>query len=350
MYETKKSNLLKCIEPFHNFRCLKCEKSTNTCQFGRSYSEGSSLKGYMSKELIRFGTEQDSMDPNEDKNHNMNQPIQMLIGCTTKETNLFRSQKANGIFGLYHKSNSKFKLIQPRRFSRIQQIFSTMETIQKPRTSHYAQELQVAILHWEDGDRIDGKIQRYNLHPINLTHHSTFRSRQFRYAFVTKVEDNYVFKRAKTRKIESMALDSGTTYAYFQTSVFRYIEQTGTKYCAKSKKRCGGLKQFKGDLCLEYKHQSYDTLEDFLNSFPTLAFTLQGGSAYNWLPRNYLRLTPNNFDPSSKTYCIMMLESKDGIKPMLGNMFMRGHDILFDRNNKKISFVEADCNVDPLNE
>ena len=91
MYETSKSNYLKCIEPFHNFRCMKCDKTTNSCQFGRTYSEGSSLEGYMSKELIRFGNQLDSMDPDEDANHNMTKPIQMLIGCTTKETNLFKS-------------------------------------------------------------------------------------------------------------------------------------------------------------------------------------------------------------------------------------------------------------------
>ena len=164
------------------------------------------------------------------------------------------------------------------------------------------------------------------------------------------MEDSYIFKRARTRKIPPMSLDSGTTYSYLPAPVMSYLEQTGTKYCSKSKKRCGGLKQFQGDLCVEYKQTEYGSIEDFFNSFPTLYFTLSGGATFNWLPRNYLRKTPNNFDTSSKVYCILILQSSSSIKPMLGNMFMRGHDILFDRSSNSVSFVEADCNTDPLNE
>ena len=106
---------MPCKEKFGNYGCQSCAKSSNTCQFAivsfilinQHYAEGSAISGDMIKEKVMFGNAYDNMDSGEDQNHNITQPMVMLLGCTTKEEgDLFRSQKANGIAGLFAKSNS----------------------------------------------------------------------------------------------------------------------------------------------------------------------------------------------------------------------------------------------------
>jgi hypothetical protein len=69
-------------------------KASDPCTFAISYAEGSSLSGIIIEDEIQFegGSEGES--------------IRTSFGCTTKETNLFYTQAANGIFGLAPKRQS----------------------------------------------------------------------------------------------------------------------------------------------------------------------------------------------------------------------------------------------------
>jgi hypothetical protein len=69
----------------------------NRCSFQTSYSEGSSLEGVFVNKLIRFG-----------ENYNLTEGKYAPIGCTTSETHLFLTQKADGIMGL---ANSEHNFI-----------------------------------------------------------------------------------------------------------------------------------------------------------------------------------------------------------------------------------------------
>lgn len=64
------------------------KSGTEACTFSISYAEGSSLSGIIIEDQIQF--ERDSVG----------ESITTTFGCTTKETNLFYTQAANGIFGL----------------------------------------------------------------------------------------------------------------------------------------------------------------------------------------------------------------------------------------------------------
>ena len=67
----------------------------NKCSFKTSYSEGSSLEGIYINELIRFG-----------EDYNLKIGSYSPIGCTTSETHLFFTQKADGIMGLANTENN----------------------------------------------------------------------------------------------------------------------------------------------------------------------------------------------------------------------------------------------------
>jgi hypothetical protein len=73
--------------------CL--QKSPKPCTFLISYAEGSSLSGILIEDAIQF--EQDSEG----------ESITTTFGCTIRETNLFYTQAANGIFGLAPKRKAR---------------------------------------------------------------------------------------------------------------------------------------------------------------------------------------------------------------------------------------------------
>lgn len=78
----------------HFFDCQKEKKcrctKDNRCLFGQSYLEGSSYEGFWVKDSMHFGEE---FHPKLDA-------FNFTFGCISKETNLFYTQKADGILGM----------------------------------------------------------------------------------------------------------------------------------------------------------------------------------------------------------------------------------------------------------
>lgn len=72
----------------------KHKKNANPCTFLISYAEGSSLSGIVIEDEVQF------------ERTSQGESIKTTFGCTTKETNLFYTQAANGIFGLAPKRKS----------------------------------------------------------------------------------------------------------------------------------------------------------------------------------------------------------------------------------------------------
>lgn len=80
-------------------KCMstKCNQAAgiNHCSYSQNYSEGSSLYGHYISEYIGLN-KPEGMDPDTD--------VHMVrydyVGCHTRETNLFTTQKASGIMGI----------------------------------------------------------------------------------------------------------------------------------------------------------------------------------------------------------------------------------------------------------
>lgn len=88
------------------FDKFSCQCQTNRCGFSISYTEGSSLDGYFIDDMVEIGIEEFEI-------HNgTHEPsrLRFLIGCTQRETDMFKQQKADGILGLGFNSNSKSQM------------------------------------------------------------------------------------------------------------------------------------------------------------------------------------------------------------------------------------------------
>jgi hypothetical protein len=72
--------------------------------------------------------------------------------------------------------------------------------------------------------------------------------------------------------------------------------------------------------------------------FPTIKFELEGFVTVEWKPEFYLFAWPE----TPNYYCLGVYSNFDGGN-ILGGIFMRGKDVIFDRGNKRLGFAESEC-------
>lgn len=324
---------LKCGAKFGNYVCKNCDYSRTNCTFYRHYAEGSSLAGQVMIQPVKFGDKGENMDAQEDDDHNIKDPIKIPVGCTNQETGMFLPQKANGIMGLYYNSNTeKFGPnlidqlysgghISTRGFSLCFGTFGGFLTLGKMRT---------------DRHKKGAKVQKLNY--IENTNYMIS-------IYSIKVGNKEVYRKYGRDTRASMKLDSGTTFAYFHADLGGPLIKAIAEFCQKSPKNCGGSRIFSGDTCFSRNKALHPTHQEFLDSFPTvqLKLGLNGEVDYTWSPRNYLRYLPNVMDPRSPSYCNTMMEASPNSTQLLGSMFMRGRDFHFDRLDRRVTIVDANC-------
>ena len=133
----------------------------------------------------------------------------------------------------------------------------------------------------------------------------------------------------------------GSDYKYLSLAK---IKKRFNKFCSKKKSNCGG--ENKWEECYSIDHQEKQNMKHYYRSFPIFTFYFGLGKAYKLYPSDYLVR-----DGDLDQYCVGIQSREDMV---LGAVFMRNYDILFDKTRKLIGFARADCsnsgNVDYYNE
>ena len=132
---------------------------------------------------------------------------------------------------------------------------------------------------------------------------------------------------------EGAFFDTGTTYMYTSHQMFRNIKKRFNKFCDKTHKNCGG--ESKWEECYSIEEEQYEDMDSYFKSFPMFTFHFGGNKPYRWYPQDYL-IKNGDLDQ----YCVGIKPLKDMI---LGAVFMRNYDILFDKTRKLIGFSRSDC-------
>ena len=122
-------------------------------------------------------------------------------------------------------------------------------------------------------------------------------------------------------------IDSGTTYFYANHHVYSSILKTIHSYCEKN--NC--FKFTEKNKCF-FSNENAETL---FKKFPKLLFKLDNNQIYEWRPENYIVKYMNN------KHCIII--NKYYGRVILGGIWMKDHDFVFDRQNKTVTIYKANC-------
>mmetsp|Transcript_10023 Transcript_10023/g.9951 ORF Transcript_10023/g.9951 Transcript_10023/m.9951 type:complete len:421 (+) Transcript_10023:125-1387(+) len=304
------SSVLNCNQ---NIPCSPCKN--DQCGYSQSYAEGSSIAGILVEDFIMFG---------DDFQHSKR--VKFVFGCHNRETNLFRTQKADGIMGL--------AFAKSRMPTLVDALFSDHDI---------STDIFAICFGKNDGYMtIGGYNSTLHLSEVmwaNL-HDDTFYSINWH---GLKVDGNNIELSANDFSRQygtGTIVDSGTTFVYLHQPLYEALWSHFESACSKPGK-CDGDKAYipsEPHMCYNYDSGKYPDIYDFYDTFPVLTLLIDNIEV-QWLPENYLFAWPAY--PNS--YCLGIYNDGQGCN-VLGGIFSRGMDVIFDRTTNKIGFADSECN------
>ena len=309
------ASVIECSSSHCNLVTSLCNKEKQ-CGFSISYSEGSSLSGIYINDTIRVGD-----DYQNEKGYHL------PIGCTVRENNLFFTQLADGIMGLSN-SDKCFvtmlyneKIIKRNLFSLCLSQYGGYFSIGEINTTYHLEKNIKYI-------------------PIN--------SSGFYNIIVDSIKINsnvITVGDSKGNNNYRAIVDSGTTITYIPKLFAQKIIENIQSYCNKeeNKGKCGTYERDK-DLgpCFRFDNQTHMS-NAIDNIWLNITFSIQGGYEFVWTPRNYyFNNTDTKKEGAKLLGCLGFIETS-GSRFTFGSTWMHGHDIIFNRENSSIGFVQADC-------
>ncbi|CAK74096.1 unnamed protein product (macronuclear) [Paramecium tetraurelia] len=309
---------LDCKSQFGECTCLRC--LNQQCIFSISYSEGSHLEGFYLKDQVIFGDL--LMEANS---------VTSVFGCTTRETNLFKTQQANGIMGLSPKTNTSLA------FPNI---------VDDIHTQHNGMNLFFAICI----GRIDGYMTigqyDYSRHQKNSAYYTIqYMHTQNKPVYGVKISQIKVHNKtilagADLQSGGGSFIDSGSTLVNAHPDVTRAL----VNFFVCESANCPQM-QFNDDLaCYVYNKTLHGSFEQFISFFPTYQFIMENNFIFDWTPRDYLTKDMVQHD----AYCLPVAGYSGSVRMILGQVWMRNWDIGFDKENLTLTFVRSNCSSDQL--
>jgi hypothetical protein len=291
--------------------CSSC--NNGICEYHQSYAEGSSIFGILVEDILTFdlGLESNFLTRN-------------IFGCHLRETNLFKSQKVDGIMGLARKKNNVNSLVDT--------LFDT-ERIDSNSFS--------LCLGKENGLLAVGGFNSSNhLSQMNWTnmydevYYSVKVTRIFVDYHQIPVSPDDLPKIYTTGTV----VDSGTTFTYLANGIYSSFLYFFNSFCDVPGNCQAEVVKVYGEpqKCFVYKTDT--DLNEFFRTFPVVRIVFEGEATVYWRPENYLFAWPD----TPNYYCVGVYSNFDGGN-ILGSTFMRGNDVFFDRSGLKIAFAAASC-------
>eukprot|EP00933_Yihiella_yeosuensis_P066225 TRINITY_DN7039_c0_g1_i1.p1 TRINITY_DN7039_c0_g1~~TRINITY_DN7039_c0_g1_i1.p1 ORF type:complete len:544 (+),score=61.57 TRINITY_DN7039_c0_g1_i1:86-1633(+) len=268
------------------------------CSYYQGYTEGSSISGWWFEDLLRLG---DTLQHNP--------PVVASMGCHQDETNLFFTQKANGIMGIRPPSPTGVPTV-------LQQLFAHREHINQDVFS-------LCFAEWGGRLTVGGYNQSYHAAGSKID----YVPLQTKSGFYKVALSGMVAGGVKiTSGFGSTMIDSGTTYSYFSANVYNSLKRGIEEAC--TGKKCGATRSV--DCWLLEKAND-------LSKFPTIQVSF-GNVQTSWVAKGYLYRKG-----SSNRWCYSFQNDGPGANSVLGASWMIHQDIIFDMPKARVGIVKANC-------
>ena len=324
--ESKTFKKLKIGRKYFGWTCQEKNRVNKICKFSQRYGEGSLYVGYLGEDELRFKKKYDS----EIKFKN-------IFGCATKESSKFKNQKVNGIigFGFNDNQNSMSKILN-KKPPTLLEIYKKYNINKK---------IKFSICISKNGGKLNFDTWNKDLHLKSsekkyIKNTGKRWTNQYSVALtdikIDKESLDYNFEETLLKTGHNTIFDSGTTWVYLNHSLFFKFQLTFKSHCAQSKKKCNQTGKYKP--CYTYNKKIL-TLKKFYESFPTFKFYFNNNIEFEWTPNNYLSTENAN----KGVYCVSVQPMSRNV---LGAVFSRNYDILYDYSDQIIGFVKANCGQD----
>lgn len=297
----------------------KEENKENICSYDTNTGINQGIKGYYIQDIAYLEEVADFISPfSRRKYHSYAVPI----GCTTDESGKYKDIIMDGVLGINNSPKSfigllyKLKIIQNDMFS--------------------------LCLGHRGGYMSLGEIDpRYhyekNINYVPMIHSDTYY--QIKVNCLTLGNNNV--SNANYIKTDTIAqIDSGYNITYFPEQIYDQLIQQFNAYC----KQNGGC----GNLVLNPDYGYCITFPDreslfntIYKNWPQLIIYLENNQTYLWKPFNYY-VYRHDSQEGPRMGCLGF--AKHNLPNIIfGTNFFHGYDVIFDRKEKRIGYVKADC-------
>lgn len=276
-----------------------CDKKTNHCKYVQSYLEGSSISGWYFQDYVQLG---DAIQHNP--------PIVASMGCHNEEKHLFYTQRANGIVGLAQDTQGGGLLAK----------------FLKDSTHVNARIFAICIAEWGGEMTVGGWYEDLHSAPITWVRLGPDANRYHVYPSKILMGQDEV-----TSNVGNCFVDSGTTFTWVGSGVFRAFRDALTKYC--NDHACG----MKRGNCWVLEQD----VQTSLRRFPTFYWEFDRDPAKRipWVPHAYLHPQKG----SKETWCLTLSDDGATAGQTLGMSWMAHQDVIFDIDGKKMGVAPAAC-------
>lgn len=302
------SQILHCDHNYCKSQTKKMCNSHNQCSYINLYAENSSIEGVYFEEYVNFATI-----------GNGTKGANVILGCTTNESNLFYSQLADGIMGLGN-SNQSFSSVLAKKGVIPEDLFSICLS-QSEGFFSLGQYFQ-----WAHRDIIKNftLINHSNKYGGNLTYIQVNHTRN-----IIKID----FKKYKT------ILDSGSTLSLLPMEIFNKFNEFILKECNNNTLCNNYLIDNEMGVCFKSPIRKYLKYL-ILISMPNITFRFDNKSDYDLTSDEYYYEYNRTVD--EKNICTGFGGWNESTI-LLGSNFMHQHNIIFHRQMGKIGFARTNC-------
>ena len=236
------------------------------------------------------------------------------IGCTIKENIFYENKEANGIIGLNNNKNT---------------------IIDKMYNLNLIQNNLFSICLSKNGGYLSlGKIND-NLYYKNLNYINILSSSSLKNIFELKINSIEIGEEKIFQESISY-IDSTNLFSYFPENIYNFIFQT----LKKENKTDFFSYDYENNYCRIINDKI--TKNNLYEIFPNIIINFENYN-FEWKSNNYIIESEIEENNIFKICLGIKKLSGNNEKIILGTNFMIGNDIIFDKTNQKIAFIQSDC-------